>query len=81
MKSKYALKQLQTLVGEATYEEILKLLAGTTVYFPSNIEWTDRDERNEKIKEDYYSGMYEIGDLARKYELSVSRIYKIIQSR
>lgn len=81
MKSKYALKQLQTLVGETTYEEILKLLAGTTVYFPSNTEWADRDERNEKIKEDYYSGMYEIGDLARKYELSVSRIYKIIQSR
>ena len=58
-------------------------LAGTTVYFPSNIntEFTDLEERNLQIRDDFYSGNYEVADLARKYDLSISRVYKIIQAR
>jgi len=81
MNSKAALKMLRELLGEALYGKIADELAGTTVYFPSNIDFTDREERNMQIKDDFYSGKYEVSDLARKYNLSISRIYKIIQSR
>jgi Mor family transcriptional regulator len=81
MNSKAALKKLRELVGEATYSTIVYQLAGTTVYFPSNTEFTDLEERNMQIRDDFYSGDYDVADLARKYNLSISRIYKIIQSR
>lgn len=81
MNSKAALKKLRELVGETTYAAIVYQLAGTTVYFPSNTEFTDLEERNMQIRDDFYSGDYEVADLARKYNLSISRVYKIIQSR
>lgn len=81
MTSKAALKKLRELVGEATYSIIVYQLAGTTVYFPSNTEFTDLEERNMQIRDDFYSGDYDVADLARKYNLSISRVYKIIQSR
>jgi len=81
MNSKAALKKLRELVDEATYEIIVTSLSGTTVYFPSNTEFPDLEERNLQIRDDFYSGDYEVPDLARKYDLSISRIYKIIQTR
>lgn len=81
MNSQNALKQLRELVGDALYERILTELGGSTVYFPANGTPTEREERNLQIKDDYYSGNYEVSDLARKYDLSISRIYKIIQTR
>lgn len=83
MNSKLALKKLRELLGSETYQAVLELLAGTTVYFPSNvnIKFTDLEERNLQIKDDFFSGQYEVTDLAKKYDLSVSRIYKIIQTR
>ncbi len=80
MDSKQALRVIREVMGEEGYAEILKRLAGTTVYFPSNTECMDKEERNHILLEDFYSGRYEVGDLARKYDLSVSRVYKIIQS-
>lgn len=81
MNSKTALKKLRELVDRETYDAIVTQLAGTTVYFPSNTEFADLGERNLQIKDDFYSGQYEVADLARKYNLSISRVYKIIQSR
>lgn len=81
MNSKLALKKLRELLDGETYEAVLELLAGTTVYFPSNVKFTDLEERNLRIKDDFFSGQYEVTDLAKKYDLSVSRIYKIIQAR
>lgn len=82
MNSKEALRKLKDIAGEETYKIILEKLAGVTVYFPSsNIEWIDKEERNQSLREDFYSGKYEIGDLARKYDLSISRVYKIIQNK
>lgn len=81
MKSKDALDKLKQIVGDALYEEVVKELSGMTVYFPANYEWQDKATRNDALKEDFYSGEYEIGDLARKYNLSISRVYKIIQHR
>lgn len=81
MNSKIALKKLKELLDSETYEAVMELLAGTTVYFPANVKYSDLDERNVQIKDDFFSGKYEIVDLAKKYDLSVSRIYKIIQAR
>ena len=76
-----ALKQLRDLVGEECFEKIMTTLAGSTVYFPAQSEFPDREERNLQIKDDFYSGKYEVSDLAKKYDLSISRVYKIIQAR
>ncbi len=84
MNSKEALKTLKNIIGEEAYKQVLEQMAGTTVYFPalaSSAEWVDKEERNARLKEDFYSGKYEVGDLARKYDLSISRVYKIIQGR
>lgn len=84
VNSKEALKKLKDIIGEEVYKQVLEQMAGATVYFPalpSNVEWMDKDQRNVSLKEDFYSGKYEVGDLARKYDLSISRVYKIIQGR
>ena len=84
MNSKEALKKLKEIVGDEAYRQVMERLAGATVYFPalpSNAEWPDKEQRNISLKEDFYSGKYEVGDLARKYDLSISHVYKIIQGR
>lgn len=81
MNSKEALETLKSLIGEESYGKVLNALAGTTVYFPENFEWQDKASRNVELREDFYSGKYEVSDLAKKYELSISRVYKIIQKR
>lgn len=81
MKSKDALEILKSITGEEIFKKIAIELAGMTVYFPSDFEWKDKASRNVALKEDYFSGEYEISDLARKYNLSISRVYKIIQHR
>lgn len=84
VNSKEALKTLRDMIGEETYKQVLEKMAGVTVYFPtatSNAEWMDKEQRNLSLKEDFYSGKYEVGDLARKYDLSISRVYKIIQGK
>ena len=84
MNSKEALKKLKDIIGEESYKQVMEQMAGATVYFPtlqSNAEWMDKEQRNLSLKEDFYSGKYEVGDLARKYDLSISRVYKIIQGR
>lgn len=81
MNSKKALKLLQDEFGEETFKKILKLLGGSVVYFPENFEWNDLEQRNYNIRQDYYSGTMEVRDIAQKYDLSISRVYKIIQSK
>lgn len=84
VNSKEALKKLKDIIGEEAYKQVMEQMAGATVYFPalpSNAEWMDKEQRNVSLKEDFYSGKYEVGDLARKYDLSISRVYKIIQGR
>ena len=84
MNSKQALKLLKEIIGDAAYKQVLEQMAGATVYFPTgagNAEWLDKKQRNMSLKDDFYSGKYEVRDLARKYELSISRVYKIIQNR
>jgi Mor family transcriptional regulator len=84
MNSKEALKTLKDIIGDEAYKKVIEQLGGVTVYFPSaapNADWVDKEQRNLELKEDFYSGKYEVIDLAKKYELSISRVYKIIQGR
>lgn len=81
MNSKEALERLKELLGEENYALVLGELAGATVYFPENHAWQDKEMRNARLKEDFYSGNYEISDLAKKYDLSISRVYKIVQNK
>lgn len=81
MNSKEALTILKELVGEEKFDTVMERLAGVTVYFPEKYEKHSKAERDIMLREDYYSGSYEISDLALKYGLSISRVYKIIQSR
>ena len=81
MNSREALEKLQSILGKEKYNEVVNELAGATVYFPANAEWQDKMARNMQLREDFYSGQYEISDLAKKYDLSISRVYKIIQHR
>lgn len=81
MTSKEALECLRNIIGEENYHEVARQLAGATVYFPEDFEWTSKASRNDSIREDFYSGKYEITDLAKKYDLSISTIYKIVQKR
>lgn len=81
MNSKEALEKLRNIIGEEQYDQVVNELAGATVYFPANAEWQDKATRNQQLREDFYSGQFEIADLAKKYDLSISRVYKIIQNR
>ncbi len=63
------------------YAVVARELSGVTVYFPENYVWQDKKDRNARLKEDFYSGQYEISDLAKKYGLSISRVYKIVQNK
>ncbi|MGN1167603.1 MAG: Mor transcription activator family protein [Lachnospiraceae bacterium] len=80
MNSKEALKGLRNIIGDDLYKRVLEEFAGTMIYFPTNPEWQDKETRNISLKEDYYSGKYEISDLAQKYNISISRVYKIIEN-
>lgn len=81
MNSKESLKIIRDIVGEEKFSVIMEKLSGATVYFPENYEWQDKVERNISLREDFYTGSYEVADLALKYGLSISRVYKIIQNR
>lgn len=81
MNSKEALERLRELLGDERYAAVADELAGVTVYFPENHKWQDKTARNHRLREDFYSGRYEVDDLAKKYDLSISRVYKIIQNR
>lgn len=81
MNSKEVLEKLRHMIGEEKYNQVVNELAGTTVYFPANTEWQDKNTRNIHPREDFYSGQFEIADLAKKYNLSISRVYKIVQNR
>ena len=81
METKSAIEIIRGIVDRETFLRLCGELAGKTVYFPANFEWHDKSERNAMLREDFYNGKYEISDLAAKYDLSISRVYKIIQHK
>ena len=81
MSSKHALDIIKKYAGDEAFRRISEELKGETVYFPSDYQWGDKAFRNDALREDFFSGEYEISDLALKYKLSISSVYKIVQRR
>ncbi len=79
MDSKKGLQRIKEIAGEEVYKQIIESLAGSTVYFPETCSRIDKQERNLNLREDYYSGIYDIVALATKYDISISTVYKILQ--
>lgn len=82
MKSKNqdTLDFIRNIVGEEKFMEVAAALAGERVSFPKSFQWLDKTERNKAIQSDLYGGA-EIAELARKYDLSESHVYKIVEKR
>lgn len=74
-----ALERLKEKVGQDTYNQILEVLGGEVVYFPTGGTKADNEARNSCIRRDYYGGM-NYRELSRKYGLCVSQICKIVCS-
>ena len=54
------------------------MFAGERIIFPKDPEYLDKDDRNQRIRNDYDAGV-SVPDLKEKYNLSVSQIYNIIE--
>lgn len=82
MKSKNqdTLDFMRNIIGEEKFLEVAAALAGERVSFPIGFQWMNKSERNESILDDFFAGK-DIGALAKKYDLSESHIYKIIEGQ
>lgn len=73
------LETLQEIIGESLFQEVIAEMPGISFRLPNNAEHYDKQQRNNQIVQDFYAGT-EINDLVKKYSLSRSRIYKIVES-
>lgn len=79
-KNEQILKRIRCIAGDAAYTEICREFGGCNVRIPAfRGGFVTVGERNKAIRLDYYSGM-DREELARKYDLELSTIYKIIAS-
>ena len=79
-KNQESLEYLKSVVGEYNFDMICIAMTGQRMTFPQRQNHINIEQRNRKIKHDYWSGMTP-GAIAIKYDLSVSQIYKIIEGR
>ena len=70
---------LQEIIGEDLFNAVCSRYEGESIYFPSR-GFPSKAERDTAIIHEFYEGA-EIPDLARKYKLSASQVYKIVQGR
>lgn len=80
MSNMVDLEVFKKLVGEVAFQEVVTKLAGMNIYIPQNIDdkYPNKVQRNEQIRLDYHTGM-KVPDLILKYNLTKSRIYKIVE--
>lgn len=74
------LHELKQLIGCRQFHKIVTNMPGAAIRIPSDPEYFDKEDRNERIRKDFYSGM-DIQDLATKYRLSESHIRKITEGK
>ncbi|MBR1372839.1 hypothetical protein IJ556_00115 [bacterium] len=74
-----SLKQAASIIGEDNVRKLIAAFPGRRVYLRNN--YLDVQERNNIIRNDFYSSVLDRQQLARKYNLSISAIDKIIGSR
>ena len=76
-KNQSSLKELKNLLGEELFRSVTETLAGQRIVFPKNPDWSDMEDRNRKIRQDYEAGK-PVPVLVKQFGLSQSQIYKII---
>lgn len=79
-KNQENLEYLRSIVGDYNFDMICIAMSGQRLTFPQRQDHINIEQRNRKIKLDYWSGMLP-AEIAEKYDLSISQIYKIIEGQ
>lgn len=74
------LKVLKDIVGNELFKVITEQLNGENIYFSNYGAYHSKRERDEAIKADFFGGMSQ-QELADKYDLTITSIYKIVENR
>ena len=77
-KNNRQLITLKNLLGESLFQNISNIFAGQRIIFPKDPHYLEKDDRNNRIRKEYDSGV-SVSDLMDKYDLSQSQIYNIIE--
>ena len=77
-KNQQNLEYLKSIVGDYNFDMICIAMSGQRVTFPQRQDHINIEQRNRKIRLDYWSGLTP-AEIGKRYELSVSQIYKIIE--
>lgn len=72
------LEWLKNKIGKELFVECIDENPGVIFRFPNSAEHYNKQKRNKQIIDDYHAGI-EIDNLMKKYSLSKSRIYKIVE--
>lgn len=80
-KNSHNLQILKDIVGMEQFRLIAETLNGEHITFNNHScqGFISKSEQNTAIKKDYYHGM-SVNELSKKYDMTVSSIYKIISS-
>ncbi len=69
---------LKNILGEDLFQDVLHIFAGDKIVFPKCPDHMEKEQRNHCIRQDSIQGA-SVPDLMKKYELSQSQIYKILE--
>lgn len=79
-KNQLNLELLKNLLGVDLFNDACHILKGEKIVFPKCPDHMEKEHRNRCIKAEYNSGQgASIPDLMKKYDLSQSQIYKILE--
>lgn len=80
-KNAQNLQTLKNIVGDEQFIIIAEQLNGEYIVFNNHScqGFVSKEEQNVAIKKDFYHGM-SVNELAKKYDMTVSNIYKITSS-
>lgn len=73
------LNRFRALFGDEGLRVMVEEFPGVVIRFPSSLDY-NKDERNEKIKADFYAGK-SLQALAKELQLSESHLRTIINKR
>ena len=69
---------LKEVIGECLFQELIEEMPGSCIRLPNCADHFNKSQRNRQLIHDFHAGL-EVGDLVKKYSLSKSRIYKILE--
>ena len=80
-KNVIKLKRLKGKLGNDLFREVVEEFRSEAVRFPSDPDYFDKLERNERLLEDFHVHKMTVPDLAKKYKLSESHVYTLTETR